>query len=399
VTSKEYHVLTVRLFNNLSSQGQNARPGSSILAYSASIEVGVGLEKRFNGEHRDFLGRSTNKDNSHFSNVLSRKDAKEIAVKQSEKTKEMVEKRIEKLNQLIQARRDDLEKSANQQYQAEKRALELERLSEVAEVKARATNDPKDLAAAQQRRRDAHQARRNADIAAKEVARLKQIIANTIEAQNLPVSPESVFTDVAVDDQQWRPVTRADLQRIAPDTDADTLPVQDDLALASNEPECVGAIKYRPFMFEMIVNTVDRRDERGARARIFKLLELAGTSASFVTALIPPAAGMGDQLTSSDRATFALEKYSNLLLPSLDKLFPSLREQYRQNIVSQVMKNIEEIPFGSDITRVLFIPKKSIEGLIRGHDVRVSEVCPFFFSVEVAVVEKGGTFQQGSITR
>jgi hypothetical protein len=92
-----------------------------------------------------------------------------------------------------------------------------------------------------------------------------------------------------------------------------------------------------------------------------------------------------------------LEKYRNLLVPGLDKLYPNYKEQQRQNIVSQAMKEIEEIPFASDITRVIFIPKKTIHGLLRGHDVRISEVCPFFFRIQVAIVTKSATIEQGLI--
>ena len=84
------------------------------------------------------------------------------------------------------------------------------------------------------------------------------------------------------------------------------------------------------------------------------------------------------------------------MIPGLEKLFPNLKELHRQNIVSQAMKPIEEIPFGSDITRVIFVPKKSIEGLIIGHKSRISQICPFYFKVKVAIVTKGADVQLGS---
>lgn len=63
------------------------------------------------------------------------------------------------------------------------------------------------------------------------------------------------------------------------------------------------------------------------------------------------------------------------------------------------MKEIEEIPFGSDITRVIFIPKKPMRGIIKGHETRISEVCPHYFKIEVAIIRKGagGVVEQGSI--
>ena len=59
------------------------------------------------------------------------------------------------------------------------------------------------------------------------------------------------------------------------------------------------------------------------------------------------------------------------------------------------MKPIEEIPYGADVTRVIFVPKKSFKGLIRGHTTRISEICPYFFKIDVAVVKDSSSFQKG----
>jgi hypothetical protein len=156
------------------------------------------------------------------------------------------------------------------------------------------------------------------------------------------------------------------------------------------EPTCRGTITYRPLTFEMVVNTSDRRDERSFRARAFRLANLVGTGFSFVTAVAVP--GSGSDLP------LGLEKYSNLFLPGMEKLFPSKQEFHRQNLVSQVMKPIEEIPFGADLTRVLFVPRKAIKGLIPGHAVRISQICPYYFKAQVAIIKKGGRtdVQQGN---
>ena len=138
-----------------------------------------------------------------------------------------------------------------------------------------------------------------------------------------------------------------------------------------------------------MVNTVDRRDSRSVRSKVFRVLDFIGTGTSFVTSVAVP--GPGSDLP------LGLEKYRNLLLPGLDKIWPNYKEQNRQNIVSQAMKEIEEIPFGSDITRVIFIPKKTIHGMVRGHDARISEVCPYFFRIQVAIVSKNAQVEQGTI--
>jgi hypothetical protein len=115
-------------------------------------------------------------------------------------------------------------------------------------------------------------------------------------------------------------------------------------------------VPYRPLTFEMVLNTQDRRDNRSTRSIVLKTMNGLSSLASFVTAIAVPGAGSDLPL--------GLDKFRNLLIPSFEKLFPSLNEIQRQNITSMVMRPLEEIPFGSDITRVLFFPKKSIEGVL-----------------------------------
>jgi hypothetical protein len=193
------------------------------------------------------------------------------------------------------------------------------------------------------------------------------------------------------DDGQWHPITNVDLIGIMN-------PVAGQPGQAGNLPvdppfkdlPCQSTTTYRPYTFEMMVNTVDRRDERSLRSRIFQGLNGVGTAFSFVTAVARPG-------TNSDLTT-ALEKYSNLFIPGIEKLWPSLKEAHRQNIVSQTMKTIEEVPFGSDLSRVLFLPKRPFRGILQGQLVRISQICPYFFRVEVAIIEKGGkaTVTQGA---
>ncbi|MDH3494500.1 MAG: hypothetical protein OEM82_13170 [Acidobacteriota bacterium] len=114
-------------------------------------------------------------------------------------------------------------------------------------------------------------------------------------------------------------------------------------------------IPYRPLTFEMVANTHDRRGERSLRSKTLFWLNLAGSASSIFTSVFVPA-------PKSD-VPVALDKFNNLLIPGYEKLFPSLREVQRQNIVSMVMRPLEEVAFGSDITRILFFPKKPIKGV------------------------------------
>lgn len=207
--------------------------------------------------------------------------------------------------------------------------------------------------------------------------------SNTAPAASPSPSP-------APSDGKWYSVTAEDFKGIARAHNDPTSSPPPDLK-PDEDPTCKGTVTYRPLTFEMMVNTVDRRDERSLRSRTFQLLNFIGTAVSFGTAVAVPG--------SSSDLPLGLEKYSNLLIPGLEKLFPSLKEQQRQNIVSQTMKPIEEIPFGADITRVLFLPKKSFRGMLEGHKTRISQICPYYFKARVAIIKKGSQTEVEQGTR
>lgn len=192
----------------------------------------------------------------------------------------------------------------------------------------------------------------------------------------------------------WLPMTRGEVESMAstggPWVDLSPFSklfdkTRRDLVAASSfspAASCRGVLTYRPYTFEMIVNSSDPRYERSRRAKTFRMLNGIGTLASFVTSVAVP----GPQ---SD-IPLGIEKFTNLLIPGLQKLFPDIRDTQRQNIVSMTMQPIEEIPFGSDLSRVLFFPKGAFQGMLRGHETRISEICTHLFTIEVAVLDKSG---------
>lgn len=404
VTNDEYYVMNVRLFNNLKDPDTREYIGTSILAYSSSIEVAIQLEKKFDRDS-----------GSHFDNVLSGGKAREINKKRSEAIAKLMEAEAQAFLDSLdgdQGAQALLRGAYDAQNAAQREAVAREATAQALIKRARTTRKPEDKDAANAAIRESNAARVAASQAVDNTIRVRDDLIRSANARTAipPDAFSSMAGEVAIDDGRWHPVTTADLDRIAPAPPphlrtGDFIPELTDADLAAPfsatpdapptvpepEPSCKGAIKYRPLTFEMMVNTVDRRDGRSKRSIAFKLLEAVGTGTSFVTSVAVPAA--------SNDLPLGLEKYRNLLIPGLDRLVPSLKEQQRQNIVSQAMKELEEIPFGSDITRVLFIPKKSIRGLIRGHEARISEVCPYYFKVEVAIIQKGGSVQQGTITR
>ena len=185
---------------------------------------------------------------------------------------------------------------------------------------------------------------------------------------------KSVLGTEPVNPLDWQPVTANDLK------DFEESPTDNPSNDMHVDPRCKGFITYRPYMFEMMVNSVDRRDERSTRSKVLRGLQAVGTLASVVTSVAVPGA-------QSD-IPLGIEKYNSLFIPGFEKLWPTLRETNRQNLVSQTMKTIEEIPFGSDLARVLFFPKREFRGLLAGYETRVARICPYHFNIEVAVIQK-----------
>lgn len=139
-------------------------------------------------------------------------------------------------------------------------------------------------------------------------------------------------------------------------------------------------IPFRPYAFMVIAGTHERRSERSTRERILKGANALAGLASFATAFARPANNSG--------LVFGLDKYSNLLIPSFEKLFPSRREVQRKNILDMALQPIEEVPFGKEVNKVVFIPKQAIEGVLPGYDVRIATISVSKIKAEASVLNK-----------
>ena len=390
VTSDEYYVLMVRLINDIKDEATGLPSNQSIIAYSGSLEVAVGLEKKFLSNSkssfpREISGRST-KDAYKVLNQLALPDddtAKGLKDEVSNAQKE--------LNSAIK----DGTKFLNE-YNRAAEIYENNRSSEAAYNAAEAARGALQSSVIR------------IDVAWERMYSAKENLVRLEYSKKAKIRPEIAGPDFLLNDGKWHTVSRADFSRIVPESES--VPRFSSTAMSRSlpplpkpikeedrgtevrtgdpvDPPCVGTITYRPLTFEMVVNTVDRRDDRSLRSKIFRMLDLAGTTASFVTSVAVP--GPGSDLP------LGLEKYRNLLIPGLERLFPGQKEQNRQNVVGQTMKPLEEIPYGADITRVVFIPKKPMRGVLRGHETRISEICPFYFKIDVAVVSNQGTIGGG----
>ncbi|MEQ1921290.1 MAG: hypothetical protein ABL952_02165 [Pyrinomonadaceae bacterium] len=138
--------------------------------------------------------------------------------------------------------------------------------------------------------------------------------------------------------------------------------------------------KVRPLVYEMVNTTQDSRSNRSTRSKVLKTLNAISTAASVVTAVAVP--GPGSDIT------LGLDKFRNLLIPGIERVFPSMSEANRQNVGRWTMRELEEIAFGSDLTRVIFFPRGERRGMIPGHLVRVTDVSISNSCAEVALIQK-----------
>ncbi len=139
-------------------------------------------------------------------------------------------------------------------------------------------------------------------------------------------------------------------------------------------------IPFRPYAFLVIASTHDRRSERSKRERILTGANALSGLASFATAFASSGNNSG--------VIFGLDKYSNLLVPAFEKLFPSRREVERKNILDMTLQPVEEVPFGKEVSKIVFIPRKVIEGILPGYDVRISSVSVSKIKAEASIVNK-----------
>jgi hypothetical protein len=56
--------------------------------------------------------------------------------------------------------------------------------------------------------------------------------------------------------------------------------------------------------------------------------------------------------------------------------------------MSLTMRQIEEIPYGGEITKVLLFPRKPFRGIMRGNLVRIAEIDTSYFNISVAIIDK-----------
>lgn len=141
---------------------------------------------------------------------------------------------------------------------------------------------------------------------------------------------------------------------------------------------CRSDFFYRPYSFEIVLNTATVLEESSGRSLFFKIADGIGLLTSVVTSVAIP--GKGSDLPRS------LDKYRNIFVPGLQKLWKDMSDTHRQNLVNMTMKPIEEIPFGAELSKIVFFPRRPFTGFVRGHYTRIGQVCPYYFHATAAIL-------------
>ena len=65
-----------------------------------------------------------------------------------------------------------------------------------------------------------------------------------------------------------------------------------------------------------------------------------------------------------------------------------MKEVQRQNIISEVLPPLVEVPFGQDVSKYVFFPKEKIGGVLPRYWVHISSISTYNIKVKVGRVVK-----------
>lgn len=141
------------------------------------------------------------------------------------------------------------------------------------------------------------------------------------------------------------------------------------------------ALRYKPVSQELVLLSQDRREATSPQ----------GTTRSLVD--------FGFKILGW---TFAQQAIGNMkpslfqddIWPGVLALGPQMAERFlpdnssahRNAILTQGMKEVEAIPFGGNITKVVFFPKSVLSGYLRDHKVRIAAIDSTSFRIAVGAV-------------
>ena len=178
-------------------------------------------------------------------------------------------------------------------------------------------------------------------------------------------------SDRGVPTKGWTVVTEADMHEQFPS----------DSNYNSTNPTQPHVFAYRPYVYELMLNSVDARYQQEGRYKVRRTLQAFGLAGSFLSTL----------RAIKGSSSLVFDAFNGVLLGNYDTILPSLNQSQRQNLVTQAMQPIEQIAFGSDIAKVIFFPKTEFNGLVRGYRTRISTIDTNSLQINVSVLSDVST--------
>ena len=139
-------------------------------------------------------------------------------------------------------------------------------------------------------------------------------------------------------------------------------------------------LRYRPYSNDIVMGVQDFFIENGSRSTSFRIAYGLADLLAGLSVVYPSQFG--------DKGQTAVNAANGILLPVLERVFPDRSSVFRANLAGMMMRPLEEIPFGGEVTKILMFPKQNIAGMIPGMLVRISAIDCQDFEVQVGVVEK-----------
>lgn len=143
---------------------------------------------------------------------------------------------------------------------------------------------------------------------------------------------------------------------------------------------------YRPYKMEFVEGVHPVVQDHSHRTRIISGLDALGDFAGVFANIFGPA---------SDETSRIIAGFETLFMPKIREVWPDRADLQRSNLMRDLMRPMEEIPYGGDVERVVLFPKGSLETIVSGRPARIKSVRTDEYIVTSAIIEMKNTTDTG----
>lgn len=139
---------------------------------------------------------------------------------------------------------------------------------------------------------------------------------------------------------------------------------------------------WNPLSSQIILDSAFIRFDRSRQRDFHNILQAAGSFGSFLTT---------GHILGGIQPIQILDAYNGLVLPGLDKFFPSHGDAEQTNLHRDLMQNVEQVGYGTVMTKYLLFPSGFFRGLYPNAKTRIGTIYPYNATLSVAYVTQAGT--------